>query len=89
MKSWVHLTSSDLVHWENLGEAVYPDTPLDSHGAYSGSAKAISDKAIGDKLFLIRHSYQVGAWMDEEGKVTKLETPLINSPEHVTEHFRE
>ncbi|ALT48080.1 Sucrose hydrolase [Lactobacillus delbrueckii subsp. bulgaricus] len=102
MKSWVHLTSSDLVHWENLGEAVYPDTPLDSHGAYSGSAKAISAKAIGDKdkLFLmymgnvrdenwVRHSYQVGAWMDEEGKVTKLETPLINSPEHVTEHFRE
>ncbi|GHN40477.1 sucrose-6-phosphate hydrolase [Lactobacillus delbrueckii] len=95
LKSWVHLTSSDLVHWENLGEAVYPDTPLDSHGAYSGSAKA-----IGDKLFLmytgnvrdenwVRHSYQVGAWMDEEGKVTKLETPLINSPEHVTEHFRD
>ncbi|MBT8916820.1 beta-fructofuranosidase [Lactobacillus delbrueckii subsp. bulgaricus] len=95
LKSWVHLTSSDLVHWENLGEAVYPDTPLDSHGAYSGSAKA-----IGDKLFLmytgnvrdenwVRHSYQVGAWMDEEGKATKLETPLINSPEHVTEHFRD
>ncbi|MBT8904928.1 beta-fructofuranosidase [Lactobacillus delbrueckii subsp. bulgaricus] len=87
LKSWVHLTSSDLVHWENLGEAVYPDTPLDSHGAYSGSAMMYTGNVRDENW--VRHSYQVGAWMDEEGKVTKLETPLINSPEHVTEHFRD
>ncbi|GHV96953.1 invertase [Lactobacillus nasalidis] len=95
LKSWVHLSSRDLVHWENLGEAVLPDTPLDSHGAYSGSAKA-----VGDKLFLmytgnvrdenwVRHSYQIGAWMDEKGQVSKLPEALIKAPDHVTEHFRD
>lgn len=95
LKSWVHLESPDLVHWQNLGQAVLPDCDLDSHGAYSGSAKA-----IGDKLFLmytgnvrdenwVRHSYQVGAFMDQEGNVEKIKEPLIKAPGHVTEHFRD
>ena len=48
LKSWMHLISEDLVHWQELGLALTPDTPLDSHGAYSGSALP-----IGDKLFLM------------------------------------
>ena len=95
LKSWVHLVSDDLVTWTNLGQAVLPDTKLDSHGAYSGSARQ-----IGDKLFLmytgnvrdqnwVRTSYQIGAWMDEAGNVTKLDKPLIEAPDHVTEHFRD
>ena len=46
-KSWVHTESTDLVHFEETGTVMYPDTPLDSHGAYSGSAME-----FGDKLFL-------------------------------------
>ena len=95
LKSWVHLVSDDLVTWTNLGQAVLPDTKLDSHGAYSGSARQ-----IGDKLFLmytgnvrdqnwVRTSYQIGAWMDEADNVTKLDKPLIEAPDHVTEHFRD
>ena len=30
--------SDDLVHFTETGVKVLPDTPLDSHGAYSGSA---------------------------------------------------
>ena len=38
LKSWVQLESDDLVHFTETGVKVLPDTPLDSHGAYSGSA---------------------------------------------------
>ena len=73
LKSWVQLESDDLVHFNETGVKVFPDTPLDSHGAYSGSAMQFDDK-----LFLfytgnvrdenwIRHPYQIGALMDKEG----------------------
>lgn len=95
LKSWVHLTSPDLVSWKNLGLTVKPDTPLDSHGAYSGSAREIDGK-----LFLMytgnvrdkdwkRTSYQVGAFLDKNNKLTKIKKPLIEAPDHVTEHFRD
>ncbi len=89
------MKSADLVHWEDMGLAVKPDTQFDSHGAYSGSATVINDK-----LFLmytgnvrdqdwVRHSYQNGAWMDQTGHIEKLAQPLIEAPDHVTEHFRD
>lgn len=95
LKSWVHMQSSDLVHWENLGLALGADTKYDSHGAYSGSALV-----IGEKLFLMytgnvrdknwaRFSYQNGAILDKDGQVTKLPEPLLTAPKHVTEHFRD
>lgn len=94
LKSWVHFKSKDLVHWQNLGLAVEPDCKADSHGAYSGSAKEIDGK-----LFLMytgnhrtedweRIPYQVGAWMDQDGKV-KDKTILFRNPDHITEHFRD
>ena len=95
LKSWHHMQSNDLVHWRDMGLAIKPDSPLDSHGAYSGSAMAINDQ-----LFLmytgnvrdenwIRHPYQNGAWMNQNGEVTKLKKPLFTAPDHVTEHFRD
>lgn len=95
LKSWMHLVSDDLVHWKDLGLAIAPDTKYDSHGAYSGSALPVDDK-----LFLmytgnhrdqdwIRHPFQLGAWMDQEGQITKLTEPLITQPDHTTDHFRD
>ncbi|MHC3376157.1 sucrose-6-phosphate hydrolase [Ligilactobacillus equi] len=95
LKSWMHLVSDDLVHWRNLGLALAPDTPLDSHGAYSGSAAVIDDKLLLMYTGNVRTkeweriSYQNGAWLDKNGKITKLPKPLIEAPEHVTEHFRD
>lgn len=94
LKSWVHFTSPDLVHWRNLGLAIKPDTMADSHGAYSGSAKEINGK-----LFLmytgnhrdenwVRTPYQVGAWMNKNGQVSD-KTILFKNPAHITEHFRD
>lgn len=48
LKSWVHLTSDDLVHFDETGLVLYPDTQFDNAGAYSGSALAFEDY-----LFLI------------------------------------
>ncbi|VDG21194.1 sucrose-6-phosphate hydrolase [Lactobacillus alimentarius DSM] [Lactiplantibacillus mudanjiangensis] len=96
LKSWEHLVSDDLMHWEKLGPALIPDTPLDQQGVYSGSAIAVKDR-----LFLMytgnvrdqdweRHPKQNGAWLTTTNQVTKLTTPLIsNPPKTVTEHFRD
>lgn len=96
LKSWYHVVSDDLVHWQSEGIGILPDTALDSHGAYSGSALAVDDK-----LFLAysgnvrneeweRVPYQLGAWLDKEGRIMKNEQPLISGrPEGITEHFRD
>ena len=95
LKSWVQLESDDLVHFRETGVKVLPDTPLDSHGAYSGSAMQ-----FGDNLFLfytgnvrdenwIRHPYQIGALMDKDGNITKIDKILIDQPADSTDHFRD
>lgn len=94
LKSWVHFTSPDLVHWHNRGIAIKPDSMADSHGAYSGSAQEINGK-----LFLmytgnhrdqqwVRTPYQIGAWMDKSGHLLSKKVLFKNS-EHITEHFRD
>lgn len=95
LKCWVQLESDDLVHFTETGLRVLPDTKLDSHGAYSGSAMQFNDK-----LFLfytgnvrdenwVRHPYQIGALLDKEGKLEKIDKVLIEQPKEVTDHFRD
>ena len=95
LKSWVQTESEDLVHFKETGVTLLPDTDLDSHGAYSGSAMQ-----FGDKLFLfytgnvrdaewVRHPYQVGALMDKDGKIEKIDKILIDQPADSTGHFRD
>ena len=96
LKSWFHLTSENLVDWKEEGIALWPDTKYDSHGVYSGTALAINDQ-----LFLAytgnvrdnnweRHPYQLGAWMDKNNTIKKIDKPLISSiPEGFTDHFRD
>ncbi len=95
LKSWVQTESVDLVHFEETGTILTPDTPLDSHGMYSGSAMQ-----FGDKLFIFytgnvrdgnweRHTYQNGALLDSEGHLEKFPKTLIAKPDNVTPHFRD
>ncbi len=55
---------------------------------------------FGDDLFLfytgnvrdenwIRHPYQIGALMDKDGKITKIDKILIDQPADSTDHFRD
>lgn len=94
-KSWYHLTSKNLIDWESHGIAIFPDSPYDSHGAYSGSALPLEDK-----LFIMytgnvrnknweRHPYQIGMTMDKDG-IFSNKVPLIDKqPTNITEHFRD
>jgi beta-fructofuranosidase len=96
LKYWYHSKSKDLVHWENVGIALKPDTYFDSHGVYSGSAIKHDGK-----LYLLytgntydknleRHPYQCIAVMDEHENISKLEKPFVKEvPEGYTEHFRD
>lgn len=96
MKYWYHTKSKDLAFWHNEGIAIVPKDPIDSHGAYSGSA-IVKD----NKLHLIytgntrdskwnRRPYQCLAIMNEEGFINKQNTPLVDHvPEGYTDHFRD
>ncbi|MFL0441135.1 sucrose-6-phosphate hydrolase [Enterococcus pernyi] len=96
LKSWYHLTSKNLVDWQEEGLKLLPSTSYDSHGVYSGSALPVNDK-----LFLAytgnvrdenwaRTSYQLGAWMQPNGELSKLTTPLISKPPYgYTQEFRD
>ena len=44
LKFWGHYTSVDLVDWKYEGTALYPDSPYDCHGVYSGSALVEDEK---------------------------------------------
>ena len=43
LKFWGHYSSEDLVSWRYEGVPLYPDSPMDCHGVYSGSALAEKD----------------------------------------------
>ena len=95
LKSWVHMESSDLVHFSETGTVLYPDTPNESHGAYSGSAYEVNNKLFllytgnaRDENF-VRHPKLIGAWMDKDGNISKIEENLIQQPVDVTDHFRD
>lgn len=95
MKHWYHVTSEDLIHWQNKGLTLKPDLKYDNHGCYSGSAFP-----KGDYLYMVytgnhrepdgkRIPYQMIAAMDGNGAVTKLKHPIITPQEGYTEHQRD
>lgn len=96
LKYWYHTKSKDLIHWENVGIGIHPDTEFDSHGAYSGSAIEYNGKLhilytgnTRDENW-IRHPYQCMAIMGEDGVVKKIDQPVIAEvPAGYTDHFRD
>jgi len=96
LKSWEHLVSNDLIDWQDEGLAIKPDSKFDSHGAYTGTAIPVEDKLfimytgnVRDKEWN-RSSYQIGAWMDKDNKITKASKPLIiNAPTGYTTSIRD
>lgn len=96
MKHWYHLKSADLAEWRDMGTALVPGGPFDSHGAYSGSA-IIKDHRL-HLLYTgntrdenwVRHPYQCLAYMDGDDVITKRDQPVIPSvPPGYTDHFRD
>jgi beta-fructofuranosidase len=96
LKYWYHTKSKDLVNWQNVGIGIKPNDYFDSHGAYSGSAICHDGK-----LYLmytgntrdenwVRHPYQCLAVMNENGRIEKLQEPVIKEvPKGYTDHYRD
>lgn len=49
-RCWGHATSTDLVYWEDWPVALWPDTPYDRGGVYSGNM-VIDDNGIPTALY--------------------------------------
>lgn len=58
LKFWGHYSSADMLEWKYEGVALYPDSVMDCHGVYSGSALV-----EGDKL----HLFFTGNVKEEDG----------------------
>lgn len=96
VKYWYHVQSKDLVHWENVGIGMRPDTKYDSHGVFSGTGLPLEDKLL---LFYtgntrtedwMRIPYQCLAIMDKDGNIEKHSDPLIiDSEEGYTDNYRD
>ncbi|WP_125709902.1 sucrose-6-phosphate hydrolase [Lacticaseibacillus porcinae] len=96
LKSWHEISSDDLQHWQDDGVGLQPHAPYSTQGVYSGSAIA-----VGERCFLMytgnvftesgdRISTQLGAWVDADGTIDELATPLISAPPTgYTQHFRD
>lgn len=41
---WRHVISKDLIHWQDLGIAVYPTKPYDINGCFSGSSIEVDNQ---------------------------------------------
>lgn len=95
LKYWYHVVSDDLIHFENKGPVVYPDTTYDSHGAYSGSSIQIEDQLY---LFYTgnhrikdweRVPYQIVATLNDAFQVKDKQPLIEGSPQGYTDHFRD
>ncbi|MBQ8062637.1 MAG: sucrose-6-phosphate hydrolase [Clostridia bacterium] len=95
LKYWYHVVSKDLVHWENVGIGLRPDSDFDNKGCHSGSA--IVEK---DSLYFfytgnhrdedwVRTPYTCAAKLDEKGEPAKLEAPLFGPRPDYSEHQRD
>lgn len=96
LKYWYHMSSKDLVNWQDKGVAIRPENYYESHGVYSGSGIVHNDQ-----LYLmytgntrdenwVRHPYQCMAIMDKQGQIKKMESPVISEvPAGYTDHFRD
>ncbi|WP_155286830.1 sucrose-6-phosphate hydrolase [Lacticaseibacillus zhaodongensis] len=86
LKSWYHLVSTDLLHWQPSEQQLLPDGPFDHQGVYTGSGYVADNHLqllytgnVRDSDWN-RHSYQMHAQMDRNGVITKSSQPIIATP---------
>lgn len=95
LKYWYHTVSKDLVHWENRGVGIYPDSFYDNKGVHSGSGFS-----TGEALYLfytgnhrddnwVRTPYTCVAKLEDSGELVKAPQPLFGPHENYTEHQRD
>lgn len=94
LKHWRGLSSPDAVHWKDEGLFISPDTPFDSHGAYSGSAWPCGD----DLLIAYTGNVRDEEWRRTPHQILALyngqslhkQPPFLSgTPEGYTDHVRD
>lgn len=96
MKHWMHLTSPDLLNWQEHGAKITPTEKYESHGAYSGAAIIEGEHAYlfytgNIKLESGRDANQCLALLSADNNVAKYSgNPVIKSvPPGYTGHVRD
>lgn len=95
LKYWYHVTSPDLIHWQNAGIGLAPDCFYDNRGTHSGSAISEGD----DLVFFYtgnhrdedwtRTPYTCGAVLGPDNRPHKLDKPLFGPRDDHSEHQRD
>lgn len=95
LKYWYHVTSRDLITWENEGIGLKPDCIYDNKGTHSGSAIAVDDELYffytgnhRDENW-VRTPYTCAAKLGRDGKPVKLPEPLFGPRADYNEHQRD
>ncbi len=95
LKYWYHVTSPDLVHWQNVGIGLAPDRDYDNRGTHSGSAISIGDELVfyytgnhRDEDWT-RTPYTCAALLGADNRPVKLDAPLFGPRDDHSEHQRD
>ena len=95
LKYWYHVTSPDLISWDNAGVGLRPDKIYDNKGNHSGSAICANDELYffytgnhRDENW-VRTPYTCAAKLGADGKPEKLPEPLFGPRADYSEHQRD
>ncbi|MFT3942488.1 MAG: glycoside hydrolase family 32 protein [Ancrocorticia sp.] len=77
---WGHAVSTDLLHWEDRGPAVIPDSRYDRDGAYSGTGLIIDDDVPGLARFAL---FYTGNYKDSQTGEREATQCLVTSDDLV------
>ena len=95
LKYWYHLTSKDLVKYDDAGIGIKPDCDMDNKGAYSGSAIKHNGEIYiyytgnhRDENW-VRTAYTCCAKLEKDGTVNKIKDPIIAPEKNYSEHQRD
>jgi sucrose-6-phosphate hydrolase SacC (GH32 family) len=91
-RCWGHAVSDDLVHWKDWPVALWPDSPYDREGVYSGNTFIHDGKIHGlytGNVAGHKETYGMLAWSDDGGVTFKKkmvmdnkQRPNVHSPVH-------
>jgi beta-fructofuranosidase len=87
-RCWGHAVSDDLVHWKDWPVAVWPDTPHDREGVYSGNTFIHEEKIHGLYTGNVRghgETYGILTW-SEDGGVTFEKKMVMHNNQRPNKH---
>lgn len=91
LKHWYHVKTRNFIDYIDLGVAIYPDTPMDCDGCYTGVTFKQNDKwtiyytgVDGNK-----NQHVCKAYFDGNNEITDKQICIPHDPKVTTRHFRD